>query len=212
MVKRADCKKFYAQKEVADKKKNLIVNFDGLCEPINPAGIACYGFIVKDDSDRTLYRGYGLLVEVEPFSNAVNNNVAEYGAAIKAMEWLAENGYGNSDSKNEEGRYIEITMRGDSQLIIRKLKSASYTKRAAKLNSMYNRAIAMRSKFADVNIGFEWVKRDYNKEADDLAKRAYYQTLRRYPILKRKVRAHWVAMLWLEEKMHHDSDSNEKGN
>ena len=200
------------KQEVADKKKNLIVNFDGLCEPINPAGIACYGFIVKDDWGKTLHRDCGLIIDVPPFSSAVNNNVAEYGAAIKAMEWLAENGYGNSDGKNEKNRYIEITMRGDSQLIIRKLRSASYSKRAAKLTSMYNRAIAMRSKFADVNIRFEWVRRDYNKEADDLAKRAYYQTLRRYPILKRKVRAHWVAMLWLEEKMHHDSDSDEKGN
>jgi ribonuclease HI len=197
---------------VADKKKNLIVNFDGLCEPINPSGIACYGFIVKDEWGNTLHRDYGLIIEVEPFSSAVNNNVAEYGAAIKAMEWLAENGYGNSDNKNDEDRHIEITMRGDSQLIIRKLKSAGYSKRAAKLTSMYNNAIAMRSKFADFNIRFEWVKRDYNREADALAKRGYYETLRRYPILQRKVRKHWAARLWLEEKMHCDSDSNEKNN
>jgi ribonuclease HI len=174
-------------------KKKLFVNFDGLCEPANPAGIPCYGFVVKNEKVMVSYRGYGLVSSIKPFSPEANSNAAEFGSAIKAMEWLVENGYANDN---------EILVRGDCQLITRKLKSRDYSPRAARMSPMYDRAIMLRSKFAPDSLRFGWVKRDENREADELAKEAYYWALRKYPELRRRVRQHWATMLWLEQMIH----------
>ena len=181
-------------------KRKLFVNCDGLCEPVNPAGIPCYGFVVKKEEETVLYRGYGLVDSVKPFSPQANSNVAEYGSAIKAMEWLIENGYAN-----DSGGSYEILLRGDCQLIIRKLKSINYSPRAARMNPMYDRAVMLRSKFGLHGIRFEWVKRNQNTEADDLAKEAYYWALRKYAKLQKRVIQHWATMLWLEQVIHRDS-------
>lgn len=175
-------------------KKKLFVNFDGLCEPANPAGIPCYGFVVKNENATVSYRGYGLVNSVKPFSPQANSNTAEYGSAIKAMEWLVENGYANDD--------YEILVRGDCQLIMRKLKSRDYSPRAARMSPMYDIAITLRLKFPPDSIRFEWIKRDENREADELAKEAYHWALRKYPDLRMRVRKHWATMLWLEQMIH----------
>jgi ribonuclease HI len=164
-----------------------------LCEPANPSGIACYGFVVKNEKATVLYRGYGLVNSVKPFSPESNSNAAEYGSAIKAMEWLVENGYANDNDD------YEILVRGDCQLIMRKLKSRDYSPRAARMSPMYDRAIMIRSRFAPDSMRFQWIKRDENREADELAKKAYYWALRNYPELQRRVREHWATMLWLEQ-------------
>ena len=179
-------------------KKKIFVNFDGLCEPANPAGIPCYGFIVKNENAIVSYREYGLVNSVIPFSPQANSNAAEYGSAIKAMEWLVENGYAN-DNNNDD---YEILVRGDCQLIMRKLKSRDYSPRAARMSSIYDKAIMLRSKFVPDSIRFEWVKRDENKEADELAKEAYYWALRKYPELRKRVRKHWATILWVEQMIH----------
>jgi ribonuclease HI len=186
--------------KIVTSKKKLFVNCDGLCEPINPAGMACYGFVVKKEKDTVLYRGYGLVNSVEHFSSEANSNVAEYCSAIKAMEWLVENGYAN-----DNGGY-EILVRGDCQLIMRKLKSINYSPRAARMSPMYDRAVMLRSKFGPDGIRFEWVKRDQNMEADEVAKEAYYWALRKYPKLQKRVREHWATMLWLEQIIHRDPE------
>jgi len=174
-------------------RRKLFVNFDGLCEPANPAGIPCYGFVVKDELATLLYREYGLVDLVKPFSPQANSNTAEYGSAIRAMEWLVQNGY-TSDNPD-----CEILARGDSQLIIRKLSSNHYSPRTARISSLYDKAIILRSKFAPDSIKFEWIKRNENREADKLAKEAYYWALRKYPTLRSRVREHWAKMLWLEQ-------------
>ena len=178
-------------------KKKVFVNFDGLCEPANPAGIPCYGFVVKNENAAVSYRGYGLVNSVKPFSPRANSNAAEYGSAIKAMEWLVENGYAANDNDD-----YEILVRGDCQLIMRKLKSRDYSPRAAKMSPMYDIAIMLRSKFPPDSIRFEWVKRDENREADKLANEAYYWALRKYPALRTRVREHWTTMIWLEQVIH----------
>src|SRR5918911_3528035 len=68
----------------------LEVFFDGLCIPNNRNGIACYGFLIKKDG-KVIYSDKG--VASKPFSDEATNNVAEYTALIKALQWLKENGY-----------------------------------------------------------------------------------------------------------------------
>src|ERR671919_636644 len=132
-------------------RRKLFVNFDGLCEPANPAGIPCYGFVVTDELATLSYREYGLVDLVQPFSPQANSNTAEYGSAIRAMEWLLQNGYAPDSLKSE------------------------------------------------------WIKRDENREADKLAKEAYYWALRKYPTLRSRVRKHWATMLWLEQVLHKEN-------
>jgi ribonuclease HI len=177
-------------------RKKILVNFDGLCEPVNPAGIPCYGFLVENENALVPYREYGLVNLVKPFSPEANSNTAEYGSAIRAMEWLIENGYASCNHD------YQIIIRGDSQLIIRKLKSYDYSPRAARVNRLYDRAIMLRSKFAHDTIRFEWVKREDNSGADDLSKKAYYWALKKYPCLQRRVKEHWTTMLRLEQMIY----------
>ena len=169
-----------------------------MCEPANPSGIACYGFVVKNENATVSYRGYGLVNSVKPFSPESNSNAAEYHSVINAMEWLVENGYANDNDD------YEILVRGDCQLIMRKLKSRDYSPRAARMGPMYGRAIMIRSKFPVDSLRFEWIKRDENREADELAKKAYYWALRKYPELRRRVREHWATMLWLEHVIYNE--------
>jgi ribonuclease HI len=143
------------------------VYFDGLCQPYNPGGIACYAFVILAEKGHTQkqqqYSGYGLAAE--PFSDNATNNVAEYMGIIKALEWLLEkNNYDNQG----------IIVRGDSQLVISQL-NGKYKVRAVKIIPLYQKAKSLLSKFKDIKI--EWIPRDNNKEADKLSNKAYQEIL-----------------------------------
>jgi hypothetical protein len=79
------------QKKLFDDSRNsnekeIQVYFDGLCQPVNPGGTACFAFIVKKD-DNIIHSEYGLA------AHNSTNNVAEYTGIIKALEWLITNNY-----------------------------------------------------------------------------------------------------------------------
>jgi ribonuclease HI len=141
------------------------IYFDGLCQPINPGGIACYAFVVKSDG-KTIYSDYGVVGE--PFSNESTNNVAEYTALVKALEWLIAN--------NLIADKVEI--KSDSQLIVNHL-SGNYKVKAKRIIPLYQRVILLKSKFRDVQI--KWVPREKNREADMLTNKAYNKALQENP-------------------------------
>jgi ribonuclease HI len=145
----------------------LEVNFDGLCQPYNPGGIACYAFVVQNKAQE-----YGLAAE--PFSDNASNNVAEYTAVIKGLEWLIR---GNHNDEN-------IIVRGDSKLVIFQIKG-KYKVKAQRIIPLYNKLIALIPKFKYIN--FEWVSREENREADRLSYKAYEQILDSTPELYKKV-------------------------
>jgi len=60
---------------------------DGLCEPRNPGGVACYGFVAWRGDER-IAEGWGVACR----GRAATNNVAEYAAAQAALERLLEMG------------------------------------------------------------------------------------------------------------------------
>jgi ribonuclease HI len=141
------------------------IYFDGLCQPINPGGIACYAFVVKSDG-KTIYNDYGVVGE--PFSNDSTNNVAEYTALAKALQWLVAN--------NLIADKVEI--KSDSQLIVNHL-SGNYKVRAKRILPLYHRVLLLKSKFRDVQI--KWVPREKNREADMLTNKAYNRALQENP-------------------------------
>lgn len=139
--------------------------FDGLCQPVNPGGIACYAFIIKRDDD-TIHSDYG--VAAEPFSPESTNNVAEYTALAKALEWLVANKFTSE----------KILIKSDSQLVVNQM-NGQYKIKAKKIIPLYKRVVLLKNKFSDVEI--DWVPREQNREADRLTNIAYNKALQENP-------------------------------
>jgi len=133
------------------------VYFDGLCQPINPGGIACYAFLIKSEG-RVLRKDRGLAAE--PFSKGATNNVAEYTALIRALEWLVSNG------KERE----PVRVRGDSKLVISQMRG-EFKVKAKAIVPLFQKAALLAKKFADISFG--WIPREENREADKLSEEAY---------------------------------------
>ena len=141
------------------------VYFDGLCQPINPGGISCYAFVVKS-SGRTIYSDYG--VAGEPFSEDSTNNVAEYTALVKALQWLLENNLSST----------KVEIKSDSKLIVNQL-TGDYKVKARRIMPLYKEVLSLKSKFQDIQI--KWIPRDKNREADKLTNKAYNKALLENP-------------------------------
>jgi ribonuclease HI len=141
------------------------VYFDGLCQPINPGGIACYAFIVKSEGN-IIHADYG--VAGEPFSADATNNFAEYSALVKALQWLHANNFSSS----------RVEIKSDSQLIVNQL-SGDYKVRARRIMSLYKQVLFLKNKFQDIEI--KWIPRDKNREADRLTNKAYNMALQENP-------------------------------
>lgn len=133
------------------------VYFDGLCQPINPGGISCYAFIVKSDG-RIIHSDYG--VAAKPFSEESTNNVAEYTALAKALQWLLAN---NLNSK-------KVEIKSDSQLVVNQA-TGDYKVKARRILPLFKQVLFLKTKFQDIQI--IWIPRDKNREADRLTNKAY---------------------------------------
>lgn len=149
----------------------LYLNFDGLCEPRNPRGIATYGVVIRKGRVHLL-EDCGLAF-AKPWSDDASNNVAEYSALIKGLEWLKANKFMAS----------KLIVRGDSSLVINQL-NGRFKVKAKRLINLHKRAQDLVHEFR--NVRFEWVERSKNKEADHLSREAYYQLRRQYPVPKVK--------------------------
>jgi ribonuclease HI len=176
--------------------QKIEVYFDGLCQPYNPGGIACYAFVIKkygynnDDETcvgQTIYSQYGLAAE--PFTNDASNNVAEYMGIIKALERLLLllpqlNGDNN-----------KIIVRGDSKLVVYQIKG-KYKVKALRIVPLHQTVMSLISKFKVLNI--EWVPREQNRDADRLSNKAYQELLENNPALREKISEHLATDEQLE--------------
>jgi len=135
-----------------------VAYFDGLCEPKNPGGVATYGLLVRNEG-KTVFEDSGLAF-AKPWTGEASNNVAEYSAAIHALEWLKKNGLQHSS----------IVLKGDSRLIINQLKG-KFKVKAPRIVELHRRASRLLSEFS--NLRLEWVDRSKNSEADRLSRLAY---------------------------------------
>jgi ribonuclease HI len=133
----------------------IAVNCDGLCEPVNPGGTACYGWAAYRNEEK-LGEGCGVVCS----GPGATNNVAEYTAVIRALEWLLEQGLDNED----------VEIRSDSQLCMFQLNGV-YAVRSPRILPLYGKAVSLARKFRRVK--FRWVPREQNEEADALSRRAY---------------------------------------
>lgn len=141
------------------------VYFDGLCQPVNPGGIACYAFVVKSNG-KIIHSDYG--VAGEPFSKDSTNNVAEYTALAKALEWLVASNLVSD----------KVVINSDSQLVVNQLEG-NYKVKAKRIIPLYRQVLLLKRKFSDVEIS--WVPREKNREADRLTNIAYNKALQENP-------------------------------
>ena len=134
------------------------VNFDGLCEPKNPGGIATYAYVIKTEDK--IIQGYGLAEK--PWSKDATNNVAEYMGIYCAMVKLTQLGI------------TKAVFYGDSQLVIRQL-SGEYKIKSQRLKRIYDKIQDIVKKFEYIE--FKWIPREENTEADRLTRVAYKMVL-----------------------------------
>ena len=161
--------------------------FDGACEPVNPGGVATWGFVVYKDNN-LIHADCG--IAGTPFSINSTNNFAEYTALIKALEYCLKKDIeregierksierenikkGIKEESIEKGIKKDIKhllVKGDSQLVIKQI-TGGYSVRSACILPLYMKASVYARKFE--TIVFKWVPREENKEADRLSKKAY---------------------------------------
>ena len=151
----------------------ISVYFDGLCQPRNPGGIACYAFLARRN-DTIMHSEYGIVGE--PFSKDATNNVAEYTALIKGLEWLTEHA-----AKDEP-----IMVYGDSKLVVSQM-NGDYRIRSKRISPYYRRAISLRNAFQGIEIA--WIPREKNNEADALTNKAYREALAQWTGRRTKSRS-----------------------
>lgn len=135
------------------------VHFDGACDPARGGGVATFGFHLEGGG--FLHEDCGLAVS--PYSPHATNNVAEYVAATRPLEWLASRGYAG-----------EVVLIGDSQLVIRQMQG-EYEVRAEHLKAYHEHLVRLAARFRRVE--FRWVPREQNTRADALSKLALEEAL-----------------------------------
>jgi len=85
---------------------NCIIKFDGACEPVNPGGIAAWGYIVCHNG-AVIAQECGIVGS----GPGMTNNIAEYTACIEAVK-RARGIPDNAVRQIAEGKYEVIGSRG----------------------------------------------------------------------------------------------------
>jgi ribonuclease HI len=155
---------------------DLILYFDGLTEPYNPGGWACYGWLVKRDG-ATVASGQGVAC---PPGRGSTNNVAEYAALIAGLEALRSTASLVVAGLDIDGHDCQqsVEVRGDSQLVINQVTGA-WRCNVPHLRPLLQKAKSLAGQVGQVS--FRWVPRERNTEADALSRQAYAEAKAKAP-------------------------------
>jgi len=132
---------------------HLTLTFDGLCEPRNPGGWACWSWIAYADGQRVA-EDAGCLGH----GPGMTNNVAEYQAAIEALTWAHQ---------HADGASIELC--GDSLLVINQVRG-QWKCNAEHLQPLRDRMVELVN---ETGARLKWIPREQNTGADTLCWSAY---------------------------------------
>ena len=131
---------------------------DGLCEPVNPGGTACTGYVIKAKSETI-----ALSSKVIGTGEGMTNNVAEYTALIYALQEIRK-------LKLDQEK---ILIRSDSKLLVEQM-NGNWKVKAPLIIPLYHKA---KGYAAGLDITIQWIPREENKEADQLTRLAYESNL-----------------------------------
>jgi ribonuclease HI len=141
--------------EAQSEEPGILAWFDGACEPVNPAGTASFGVVIKHKDGTVLLRDADMVGR----GKAMSNNVAEYAGVLRILKYL---------SSRPPGR---ATIHGDSNLVINQLNGRWRIKKGLYL------AIATETKELLAylrelgwQINFCWIPREQNEECDALSR------------------------------------------
>jgi ribonuclease HI len=145
--------------------KAYILSYDGACEPINPGGVASFGYVIVSDGTEQSF-GTGVVGEGE----GMTNNVAEYTGLIEGMKAVRK--------IVKPGDTLEI--RSDSQLAVRQMNGV-YRVRSERIRPLYERAQKLKKTLEEkgIKVRIKWVPREQNERADYLSHQAYREYRRR---------------------------------
>ena len=134
---------------------------DGLCEPVNPGGIATYGLVVYDKNMVKVHEEFKFVGK----GNGMSNNVAEYSGLVALIEYLIQN--------DVQGN---ISVKLDSKLVVEQMTGKWKVENGLYL-SKFNEVIVLMTNLK-ANLHFTWVIRENNAEADQLSRQAYEEYCR----------------------------------
>ena len=140
-------------KKRAVRSKRLY--FDGACLPRNPGGVVTWGWLLQSAEGKTFDSDCG--VDGRTGAEATCN-VAEYLGLLAGLEAASE------------GQVKELHVLGDSKLVIKQMQG-EWGCKSERLRPLYDRGWELQSEFD--RIGFEWIPRERNTEADALTELAY---------------------------------------
>ncbi len=147
---------------------SIKIYFDGLCEPVNPKGVAVYAFIVFNEQQEEIDRGVDLACK--PFAPLATNNFAEYTAVIKALEWAVKNGI------------KEPEIYGDSKVAINQTNGLMKVKSP----NLFHLVLKARNSKAQCGAKLTWIPREKNR-ADELTQEYYKEYARKNGITKKTI-------------------------
>ncbi len=138
----------------------MIFYCDGLCEPRNPGGYACWAWVMLKDRDLTEEASAFGCVGHGP---EMTNNIAEYNAVGRAIRFANDN------------NHINAVFRTDSQLVVNQVNGTW------RINKPHLLKMALRTReLLKANGGrLEWVPREENEIADTLSRKAYAEATKR---------------------------------
>ena len=145
--------------------KKYILHYDGACEPINPGGVASFGYsLILDGSELSFGTG------IVGVGKDMTNNVAEYSGLIEGMK--------AAKKRVISGDSLEI--RSDSQLAVRQMNGI-YRVRSDRIRPLYKKAQELKKSLEEsgIQVRIKWVPREKNERADYLSHQAYREYCRR---------------------------------
>ena len=141
-------------------KRTVKVWIDGSCEPVNPEGTACGGYIIKCEGSKTIRRFF-----VVGKGEGMTCNVAEYQALIHALRRIYKLAL--------QEDFIKI--KSDSELLVKQIQR-EYSVKAPLLLPLYKSAKEL---LRGMQYQIEWIPREENEDADRLTHLAYKKSLQK---------------------------------
>lgn len=146
--------------------------FDGLCEPVNPGGLGCYGFLILDEAEQEVAHGFGDIGNRFDENRPMTNNVAEYSALIKGLQKLSE--------RQTLDPEISVRCFGDSKLVVEQV-SGRWQIKQPHLQRAVNKAHSLLQEICGTAWVMEWIPRESNEAADALSRKAYFDFMGKQP-------------------------------
>lgn len=141
--------------------KHILIHCDGLCEPRNPGGWACWAWLASFDG-KPFKRDYGCLGR----GPGMTNNEAEYEAVLQALQ------YCDTIRARIQAAGVGLIIKTDSQLVVKQVNGDW------QINKPRAQVAPIRHLLAVFNGQLLWVPREQNAEADALTRLAYQQARR----------------------------------